>query len=314
MFSASSAARSSTLPSPPPPRSTLEWIDRAGKRQGAVGEPACGTTRRSLPMESAWPSASATAARSRATCGSRPRQGNAHAIDLRAGIGLEPRLVSGFRTRRVHPRGRRGRQTPGSMRRPPRAPERKSSSPRRSLRRCRRPVDLGLVARWERAADHALQVAGGELRDLDPAALGGRQAPAADRYAADEYSGVLSPDGRWIAYSSRDSGRGEIYVQAFPGPGGSFRSPPRAATPRLAKRRQGAALRGADGRILAAAIQTVAVLRGWHGRASVPGVLKARAASPCRRMVSVSSSAFLALQPAANTVRLILNWQAELKP
>ena len=34
-----------------------------------------------------------------------------------------------------------------------------------------------------------------------------------------EGSAKFSPDGRWIAYSSDESGRPEVYVQAFPGPG-----------------------------------------------------------------------------------------------
>jgi serine/threonine-protein kinase len=34
-----------------------------------------------------------------------------------------------------------------------------------------------------------------------------------------EGSMKFSPDGRWVAYSSDESGRPEIYVQAFPGPG-----------------------------------------------------------------------------------------------
>jgi serine/threonine-protein kinase len=32
----------------------------------------------------------------------------------------------------------------------------------------------------------------------------------------------FSPDGRWIAYSSDESGRRELYVQPFPGPGGKW--------------------------------------------------------------------------------------------
>jgi Tol biopolymer transport system component len=35
----------------------------------------------------------------------------------------------------------------------------------------------------------------------------------------DERDGQLSPDGRWIAYESDESGRFEIYIQPFPGPG-----------------------------------------------------------------------------------------------
>jgi dipeptidyl aminopeptidase/acylaminoacyl peptidase len=34
-----------------------------------------------------------------------------------------------------------------------------------------------------------------------------------------EGSPKFSPDGRWIAYSSDESGRPQVYVQAFPGPG-----------------------------------------------------------------------------------------------
>ncbi|HUP60453.1 MAG TPA: protein kinase [Thermoanaerobaculia bacterium] len=34
--------------------------------------------------------------------------------------------------------------------------------------------------------------------------------------AADEYSAQFSPDGRWIAYNSHETGRGEIFLTAFP--------------------------------------------------------------------------------------------------
>jgi len=41
--------------------------------------------------------------------------------------------------------------------------------------------------------------------------------------AANESNPCFSPDGRWIAYSSDESGRTEVYVQSFPGPGGRSR-------------------------------------------------------------------------------------------
>src|ERR1019366_6381374 len=37
-----------------------------------------------------------------------------------------------------------------------------------------------------------------------------------------EREGRLSPDGRWVAYRSNESGRNEIYVAPFPGPGGKW--------------------------------------------------------------------------------------------
>jgi serine/threonine protein kinase len=39
---------------------------------------------------------------------------------------------------------------------------------------------------------------------------------------ADQYAGNFSPDGRWLAYFSYESGRPEVYVVPFPGPGGKF--------------------------------------------------------------------------------------------
>jgi len=38
----------------------------------------------------------------------------------------------------------------------------------------------------------------------------------------DERAAMFSPDGRWIAYVSDESGRDEVYVQPFPGPGGKW--------------------------------------------------------------------------------------------
>ncbi|HTR98302.1 MAG TPA: protein kinase [Bacteroidota bacterium] len=41
--------------------------------------------------------------------------------------------------------------------------------------------------------------------------------------AANEANPSYSPDGRWLAYSSDESGATEVYVRAFPGPGGRSR-------------------------------------------------------------------------------------------
>jgi hypothetical protein len=34
---------------------------------------------------------------------------------------------------------------------------------------------------------------------------------------------AFSPDGRWLAYQSNESGTNEVYVRPFPGPGGRGR-------------------------------------------------------------------------------------------
>jgi serine/threonine-protein kinase len=42
------------------------------------------------------------------------------------------------------------------------------------------------------------------------------------RTPANERQPAVSPDGRWIAYDSNESGRDEVYVRPFPGPGGKW--------------------------------------------------------------------------------------------
>jgi Tol biopolymer transport system component len=42
------------------------------------------------------------------------------------------------------------------------------------------------------------------------------------RTDADEWQAVLSPDAKWVAYCSNESGAQEVYVASFPGPGGKW--------------------------------------------------------------------------------------------
>jgi serine/threonine-protein kinase len=41
--------------------------------------------------------------------------------------------------------------------------------------------------------------------------------------ASEGFSGWMSPDGRWLAYTSESTGRSEIWVRPFPGPGSAVR-------------------------------------------------------------------------------------------
>ena len=56
-----------------------------------------------------------------------------------------------------------------------------------------------------------------------PDPLGGRGPRSRIRSCGpefDEHEPQFSPDGHWIAYQSNESGRYEVYVAPFPGPGG----------------------------------------------------------------------------------------------
>src|ERR1700680_3416186 len=62
------------------------------------------------------------------------------------------------------------------------------------------------------------------LRMGDPSAGSGqvRKAQPFLRTSFNEGDARFSPDGRWLTYISDESGRNEIYVQPYPGPGGKW--------------------------------------------------------------------------------------------
>ncbi len=64
---------------------------------------------------------------------------------------------------------------------------------------------------------------------------------------------AFSPDGRWLAYGSNESGRNEVYVRPFPGPGGKWQvSTDGGGWPTWSRSRRELSYRGEDGRILVA--------------------------------------------------------------
>ena len=50
-------------------------------------------------------------------------------------------------------------------------------------------------------------------------ASGSKPPTAIVRGGVRDNGGPVSPDGRWIAYTSEDTGRFEVYIQSFPAPG-----------------------------------------------------------------------------------------------
>jgi serine/threonine-protein kinase len=55
--------------------------------------------------------------------------------------------------------------------------------------------------------------------DIWVLSIGDRKTRALIHTNANEMTPEFSPDGRWLAYVSSDSGRNEVYVQPYPGPG-----------------------------------------------------------------------------------------------
>jgi eukaryotic-like serine/threonine-protein kinase len=59
-------------------------------------------------------------------------------------------------------------------------------------------------------------------RDIWVLRLGDHKAQPFLRTPFDEATPRFSPDGHWLAYISTESGRYEVYVQPYPGPGGKW--------------------------------------------------------------------------------------------
>ena len=72
-------------------------------------------------------------------------------------------------------------------------------------------------------------------------------------------SAAFSPDGRWIAYTSNESGTWQVYVQSFPGPGGKWVVSVDGGTyPTWSRRRNELLFAGPDNRIKVVAYKTSA--------------------------------------------------------
>lgn len=125
----------------------------------------------------------------------------------------------------------------------------------------------------------------------------------------------LSPDGRWIAYSSTDSGTSEIFAQSFPTPGGKVRvSVGESAGPEWS----------ADGTSIvyhsAGSFFRVHVTAGDHLVVSAPEKLFERVPGLAASTIAPDGKGFLALsrppEPDSGVVRelnLVTNWFDELE-
>ena len=149
------------------------------------------------------------------------------------------------------------------------------------------------------------------------------QTPAA------ELGGYVSPDGRWIAYLSDESGKQELYVQAF-SPGAKPGSSPVSGKWMVSKGSLGMARWRADGKELVfigadGAMMSVDVTTDPVFDASAPKLLfqlprSVLALSPRPGALMDATrdlQRFLVTVPAASSARqeftVVLNWQAALK-
>ncbi len=141
----------------------------------------------------------------------------------------------------------------------------------------------------------------------------GQPKPLHPDAAGAESDAQLSPDGRWIAYESNESGGTEVYVQPFPGPGPKTRiSLDGGSTPRWSR----------DGRELfywarvpIAKLMSVDVVSSPDFRAGTPRELFRQPSTttwditPDRNRFLVELSA----RAAGSTLAIVTNWFEELR-
>jgi dipeptidyl aminopeptidase/acylaminoacyl peptidase len=134
---------------------------------------------------------------------------------------------------------------------------------------------------------------------------------------ANDAEGTLSPDGRWLAYTSDASGRSEIYVQSFPGGGGKRQvSNGGGNNPRW--RRDGRELffyRG-DGKMMATPVRSgesleigVAVPLFAFRAGTTPGFVPYAVTADGQRFLV---DAVVETEPNA-PLTIVVNWAAEVK-
>ena len=157
--------------------------------------------------------------------------------------------------------------------------------------------------------------------------MGERKSFAVLQSSFDEIEGQFSPDGRWLAYASNDSGRYEIYIRTFPEAGGKWQvSAAGGVQPRWQRDGHELFYVAPDARLMAVPIRVVPDTRALEAGAPVAlfptglasGVNIALAGFQARAQYAVAPDGrFLMNVTADEAVRspitVVLNWTAGLK-
>ena len=135
----------------------------------------------------------------------------------------------------------------------------------------------------------------------------------------EELNGQFSPDGRWVAYETNESGRFEIVVQPFPAPTGKWQvSTGGGIQPRWRADGKELYFIAPDGKLMAASITAGATFAAGTPVALFPVTVPPGAGSNKQQYAVSRDGRFLINQPVetSNTtapITLILNWKPPAK-
>jgi serine/threonine-protein kinase len=127
---------------------------------------------------------------------------------------------------------------------------------------------------------------------------------------------MFSPDGRWIAYSSNESGQFEIFVRPFPGPGGKWQiSTGGGVLPRWSRSSRELFYSGAGLTVVPYSISgdvfAAGQPRSWFGKA-VPPLADFDLTPDGKRLAAVMSTADASAEGLTH-VTFLLNFADELR-
>jgi Tol biopolymer transport system component len=129
----------------------------------------------------------------------------------------------------------------------------------------------------------------------------------------------FSPDGRWLAYISNESGRAEIYVQPYPGPGGKWQISTEGGTEPVWNRNGRELFYRSGDKMMAVDITAQPSFSAGKPRLLFEGRYEQAPITSPNYDVSSDGQRFLMLKPteqeqaAPTQINVVLNWFEELK-
>jgi serine/threonine protein kinase/Tol biopolymer transport system component len=149
--------------------------------------------------------------------------------------------------------------------------------------------------------------------------LGDRKAQPFLQKPFNESAPRFSPDGRWLAYVSDESGRYEIYVQPYPGPGGKWQISTEGGTEPVWNPNGRELFYRSGDKLMAVDISTQSGFAAGKPRMLFEGKYQPTPVTFPNYDVSPDGQRFLMLKPAEQEqaaptqINVVLNWFEELK-
>ena len=156
-------------------------------------------------------------------------------------------------------------------------------------------------------------------RDIWVLRLGDHKAQPFLRTPFNETAPRFSPDGRWLAYVSDESGRNEIYVQPYPGPGGKWQISTEGGTEPAWNPNGRELFYRSGNKMMAVDIATQPGFAAHKPRVLFEGQYQPTPATFPNYDVSPDGQRFLMIKPseqaqaAPTQINVVLNWFEELK-